>query len=338
MGNAYNPTNDELDAFYTWIWDRDTWTEKQELNNNPLEAVISLHALPIPESSAGYKWSTGTDKYPLALGFLEAQDEGGTTLTASKVIGRYKKFEFGYVDIPRTYGDFRDFDREIYIFLPYIGFRQLRCDDVTAYKGYISTRVYLDYNIDLLSGDFVAEITIDKNVADRKLLYTFNGNMATVMPISATDKSRLQETRARALGGVGTTALGLGSAIALTGIGAPVGAIVGALGAGLAGAGTMMKALYDKANQNMASIQRSDALSGNIGALSPRTPYIIINSPIPYDANYMPYAGDTTNITIQLGQLSGYTRCKAVHVDTLGSATDSEKNEIESLLTSGVIL
>lgn len=351
MGNMYHPTNEELDKFYEWIWDRDTWHEKQELNANPLEAVISCHTLPLPQyvylpkTGGDSEWVTrswyDSDPIDVSLGFMTAKDmSSGDNLQSARVPYRYAKYSFGYVDIPRTYRDYRDFDREIYIFLPYIGFRQLRCDDVTAYKGYFSTRVYLDYVVDISTGDFVAEISIDRNTADRKLLYTFNGNMATVLPISATDKTALSSIRWSAIGKIGASALS--GAIAAGSLYFSGGTLTPIAGGALASAVANMysagKDAIRKGTDNTVAIQRSDSLSGSFGAMTPRTPYIVVTSNIAYDTNYAPFSGDSANVTIQLGQLKGFTQCKYVHVDTLNYITEEERKEIESLLTSGVIL
>lgn len=338
--NIYHPTQWEMNSFYGWLWDRDTWTDKQNMNSNPSECIISYHTLPLPDDLS---WFSST-KQSLVLGYLHAKTEGhyeaeGSEhdITSFTVPNRYVEYNFGRVTIPRTYKDYRDFDREIYIFLPYLGFRQLRCDDVTAYKSYMSVDVYLSYKIDIATGDFVAEISINKNVADKKVLYTFNGNMATEKPISATDKTRLAQARWSTLGGLGTTLLGTGLATA-GGLTGNLALTYTGLSAMVGGATTMFGGASNAANQNVVSVDRSGNLAGNFGAMGGKTPYIVINALIPFDTNYAPYSGDSTNVTVQIGQLSGFTRCKYVHVDTLASATTQEKEAIERMLLEGVIL
>ena len=59
----------------------------------------------------------------------------------------------------------------------------------------------------------------------------------------------------------------------------------------------------------------------------------INDKPTTYDSNI----GQTYNKSAQLGTLSGFTVVDEAHVEGL-SATETEKNEIESLLKEGVIL
>ena len=341
--NIYHPYVSDVSDFFTWLWDRDTWSDKQLLNSNPLEPIISLHTLPLPneipvdeEGTLQYWYTTAGELYrAIVLGFLTAQNlsaDPPTDITVPIVLNRVVRFCFGKVNIPRTYLDYRDYDREIYIYLPYIGFRQIRCDDITPYLNPLVVEhfaeLYLDYFIDIATGDFQAIISINKNYSDKKVLYMFNGNMAVQVPLSATDKTRLEQAKFNLFMGVGTTALSMATALF-----APTRGLLGAA-AGLASIANSVNTIE---NQNVISVDRCGSLTTNFGALSPKTPYVVINSPIGYDTAHEPYCGDSSYCTVKLGTLKGFAKCKFVHVDTLTSASLEERNGIERALLEGII-
>lgn len=351
--NIYHPHPAQVRKFFRWLWDRDTWTEKQSMNSDPLQSIISLHTLPLPDvvpyDDYGHSrhWYDNDDTHDkeIYLGYLKAldleqQSSDPDPIKSHIVHSRVCHYCLGHVTIERTYLDYRDYDREIYIYLPYVGFKQLRGDDVTPYLNPNRTRwyaeIFLDYYIDVVTGDFQAIISINKNDPDRKVLYTFSGNMAVTMPVCATDKMILEQARWNLLMSFGKTALGFGGAIAATAMGMPQLAF-GAGAMGLSGAGGILNNLNTIQNQNVVEVERCGAFAGSYGALAPKTPYVVINSPIGYDTAYEPYSGDSANVTIKLGLLKGFVRCKYVHVDTLASATLYEKNEIEMALLEGVI-
>ena len=323
------------------------------MNSDPMQAIVSLHTLPLPnqvtyndngDKRYWYNHDDGHDE-PIVLGYLtaldmEQQSPDPDPITSHVINNRICHYCLGHVTIDRTYLDYRDYDREIYIYLPYVGFKQLRCDDITPYLNPNRTKwyaeVYLDYYIDVLSGDFQAIISINKNDPDRKVLYTFNGNMAVTVPLCATDKTRLEQARWNLLSSFGKTVLGFGGAIGATAMGMPQ--LAFGLGAiGVSGASGLMDNINTIKNQNVVDVERCGSYAGSYGALAPKTPYIVINSPIGYDTTYEPYSGDSANITIKLGVLKGFVRCKYVHVDTLASVTLQERNEIERVLLEGVI-
>ena len=53
---------------------------------------------------------------------------------------------------------------------------------------------------------------------------------------------------------------------------------------------------------------------------------------------YAKYVGRPLQTNVKLNTLTGYTIVGAVHVEDLGVATDTEKQEIETQLKKGVII
>ena len=68
-----------------------------------------------------------------------------------------------------------------------------------------------------------------------------------------------------------------------------------------------------------------------------QTPFVIIERPrFSVPNKVQKYVGQTSNITMYLGDCKGFTAVEFVHLDGL-NATADEITEIESLLSKGVI-
>lgn len=225
-----------------------------------------------------------------------------TGCTGQPVQNQYMKFQCGSVNIPEYWNNANDYApyTKCEIFLPFIGFRDLDINEI------MGGSVSLSYGIDIFTGACVAMIGVMRDHVSQAL-YTFEGNCAVQQPVTGADYSRI-------VGGL----ISAGMGIATGGVGAVV---------GTAAALTSHKITYN----------RSGNISANAGACMPKTPYIIIKRPNAYDApNYRHYYGDPANWTVTLGQCSGYTRVKDVHIDSV-ACTDAEKAEIVTLLKQGVI-
>ena len=83
-------------------------------------------------------------------------------------------------------------------------------------------------------------------------------------------------------------------------------------------------------------VQMSGNFGGNTGICSNKKPYLIIERPVPnVPANYSAIKGNTSNVTVTLGNCSGFTQISDIQIKHI-SATDAEKEQILNLLTSGV--
>lgn len=87
-----------------------------------------------------------------------------------------------------------------------------------------------------------------------------------------------------------------------------------------------------------ANVVRSGSFQEGTGGMTIQSPYLIISIPkMDLPDNYGHYYGYPSNITFKIGSLSGYTEVASIHLDGF-NCTMSELDEIESLLTGGVIL
>ena len=186
------------------------------------------------------------------------------------------------------------------IYIPFCGYYNLDIDEIAGQT------INLTYNIDLTTGDCTAIISINGNTK-----YQFTGNMLLKVPVSGSSVN--------AIGQAGGLVAAIGGLI--TGN-------VAAVGAGLAAGISSSK----------QDIQRGGSLTGNTGFLASKVPTLFIKRPRQnYPAGYNKFVGYTSNITARLGDLSGYTKVREIHLEGIPATTD-ELQEIEDKLKVGVLI
>lgn len=67
------------------------------------------------------------------------------------------------------------------------------------------------------------------------------------------------------------------------------------------------------------------------------TPFILVNTKVPLEGDIVNYKGLPTNEIVKVGDVTGFIKYSSIHVDGM-TATDVEKDEIESLLMSGIFV
>ena len=240
-------------------------------------------------------------KQHIILGYLDSE------VSADVVTNQFVTVNCGSVTIPEFFGDARDYDNPyttVEAYLPFVGIVRLRTADI------IGGKVNIVYTVDLYSGACLCKIFVTK-LGAKQLLYNFSGNCSIQVPLTASDRTRLLS------GAMTGGAAGFAT-------GGPVGAVVGAVGGAFMG-GT--------------SIDRAGGFSANAGCMGVKIPYIIITRKYRYDAGgYNEFYGVPSNNTVTLGNCSGYTRVKSVHIESIPIATSDEKQMIETLLKQGVII
>lgn len=97
----------------------------------------------------------------------------------------------------------------------------------------------------------------------------------------------------------------------------------------------------DSGLNKLSGVHNAGNLKQNVGVLHPvKEPYVIIRRKKKFQSSEDYIAknqGLPSNVTQRLGDLQGYTRCKAVHVN-IPNATKEECDIIERYLKEGVIL
>ena len=221
------------------------------------------------------------------------------------VTKQYTEIDCGTVNVSELYGNATDYEpyTKVACYLPFVGIVPLKTDDVMGKK------VNIKYCVDVLTGTCLATITVTNLKGVTIAMYTFTGNCAVQLPLSGGNYS-----------GVIRGLVGMVGSVA-------VGGAIGAIGA----VGSALNSKLDVAH--------SGSIGSNAGAMGVRKPYLIITRAEPNEAlNYNKYYGFPSNQAVSLKSCLGYTRVKEVHVENINNATITEKNEIESLLKSGVII
>lgn len=229
-------------------------------------------------------------------------------VSAPVVTNQYTSIDCGSVIVPEAYKNALDYDyTNVSVYLPFIGIVPLNTHEV------MGSKISIHYRVDVLTGTCLATISVSRQ-SSNAVLYTFSGNCAVQIPLTSGNYGTLLTGLLSAVGGVAASVATGGAALpAVAGVGS---AIVNA----------------------RTNVSRTGNLGSNAGALGVRIPYLIITRPIAYDAaNYSNYYGYPANKTVTLSSLSGFTRCKSVHVEGL-PATEEEKTMIESLLKEGIIV
>lgn len=284
--SIYNPTQSQIDALGSYLWTENIIDLiSQFFKNNPLDAVISLHMIyTIPQ--------TGESRN-IILGYLNSG------VSAAIVTSQYVEVDCGDVSVTEFYRNALDYTgTTLQIYLPFIGFRNLKTQDV------MGARVNVHYTVDVYTGTCVAKIYVIKANA-RQLLYIYEGNCSVQIPLTAADRTRLI------------------SGLVTAGVSAYTGNPAGVVG-GIASIGN--------------NIERSGGYSGNAGAMNPKKPYIIVTRAIDAQASgYNSQYGYPLNKSGKLYNFRGYTRVQSVHVN-IYDATVDECKEIERMLKDGIII
>lgn len=290
----YNPSNSQLQSFGRWLWSDDIVTQIAQWINNPMTAIIGLHAIYCTPSTGGSQ--------SIKVGYL---DSG---VSAPVVTNQYATIDCGSVTIPEVYQNALDYDyTTVHIYLPFVGIVPLDTRDI------MGGTIHVIYRIDVLTGTCLAQLEVSRQNSNA-VLYAFSGNCAVQIPLTSGNYGQLLTGLLSAVGGVVAAAATGGAALpAVAGVGSAV-------------------------INSHANTQRSGNMGSNAGALGIRKPYLIIKRPIAYDATqYNNYYGFPANKTVMVGNLSGYTRFKQIHVENV-TATNDEKTMIESYMKTGVII
>ena len=313
--SVYVPTVAELASFASEIWSSSNVTRFNDIFPNGLTSgIVDCFTIPIqPDvTTAGYICMGG---------------EVLTITQAAILANRFKIVDFGNITLTEYFGAFADYtSTKIAIYLPYIGWEEL------APEMCINATINLQYKVDCLTGDFVAIITTNRTdkFAYQGVSYTFNGNCATRIPLTARTGAGTYDYVASAISGLTTVAGGLMS-------GNPV-----AVAGGIMSTANSMLSMNDK-----HTFALKGGFSGAKGQLTSQRPYLVINRPVMEDGrnnNYFNVCGAPSNDYATVGACATgaptYVKAFECVIDNanFAGATDSEKNKIYTLLKGGVIV
>lgn len=297
----WNPSQAQLSSLASFLWSTDFVDTIKKILQSPMDALISLALFPVTPPTDG--------THNISLGYI---DSG---VAARRVSDQFMTVQTSGLVVPHKYNSYLDYApyTKAEIFLPFIGFCPLNINDI------MGKSVDVTYNIDILSGVCTAIVH-----ANAQSLYSYSGNMAMFLPLSAGNWARMLTPIFGMVGGVTSLAAGIGGVMG----GAPL----------LSSTSMAVHGAESIGNMDGNSVSRSGGISGNAGIMGDYQPFIVVTRPIndkptTYDSNI----GQTYNKSARLGTLSGFTVIEEAHIEGM-NATDAEKQEIEQLLKEGVIL
>lgn len=224
-----------------------------------------------------------------------------TGVNGDKVSNNFAKQNIGSIAITEKYHNFLDYApyTNIIIYLPYVGFKEL---DTNLVMG---KTLSISYTVDIITGGCLCQIT-SNNVK----LYEFNGNMGIDIPITASNRAQVEA-------GYISSGIGIASSVA---------------------SGNIVGAVTSLINSAESQYHYASTSSPNpmCVASTNRTCYVILDRPTYQTLKSFNHTrGKKCYLTKTINTLKGYTICDE-HIDLSGiSATDSEKEELIKILSSG---
>ena len=219
------------------------------------------------------------------------------------VTKQYYRVDCGSLSIPATHGNYLDYEpfTEIRLFLPFIGFVSLSTADA------VGKTLDIVYHCDIITGQCVAYI---KDGTSGNVLYTYNGNTLQNLPMTGRNLPNMLTGILSASGIPTDMSKGL--------------SIGNAISSGVQGV--------------QGQYTRGGGINCTSGLMAPQRPYAIVTRRVPIvDANYNTYVGKPYFKTAQLSSVSGFTIVEQAQLTGV-IATQSELEEIDTLLKGGVIL
>lgn len=309
----YKPTKPQIQQFSDWLWTSITDSLSQQIKRlltNPLDGILFIATTHLsPPTSQGSKeikfCGIGSNVY---------------ALTIPKQFKSYDCGDFQFLTIDGSYSTKIDGDTDTFldyqpyskaeIYLPCIGYKELDINDV------IGSTIHLNYEVDWVSGACLAQLkfTRDKRKngdanLDHNILYEFQGNIYTNLPISASDWKSFYSNVLQVGGGLAS-------------------ALSGNIGQGIS------QAVSSIATQQV-SVQKSGNVAASYGYMGQQEIRIYITRPNPaIPTNYKSYKGYQSNKFYKLGDLSGYTEIdpETFWVGTKTNPTDGITEEEAKML------
>lgn len=301
----WHPSSDDLQNLGAFLYGATAQGTIASIIGNPINAIIQLTEWAVTPVD-------GPEKSPVICN-IAASD-----LKMPTIPNQFMQFDCGSITIPREYSDFRDYEpyTRLSLFLPFVGEVNISTNDCI-----LPHSIKVIYNLDFLSGAACAEVLVDGDVR-----YAYQAAMCAAVPVTSSDASRLLASL-------------IGAAVGTVG-----GGIMGGIVGGTAGSRMMASSLIGGVSDaamspiNGIQIQRTGSISANAGLLGEMKPYVLVTRPISYiPDSYESLIGRPYQTTAPLGSQTGFVKVREVHLDGI-TATEVEKEEINSLLKKGVII
>ena len=308
--HLYALTTAQIDDLFEFMYTNQTFEQwlGKFCAGDLSKSVVDIYRIPLNVLNSG------TDATAIKVGIVSCTDGQGGTV-AKEYFNRIFSTHFGSLTIYPEFEDQRDYEpiTRCKIFLPFSGFHDISIDDI------MGATISLDANVDLISGNGVYSLTVERDKM-KAILYTWTFNCRADFPITG----QLHRSFVDSLLGLSKVTTGLVTSGAA---GGAVGMVAG--GAAVMGAANLAKPIMYN--------------GGNLGAidgfLTMTKPFLLIDRPGYGEPEaFEEIMGRAANTNVVLGAIRGYTQVREVHVDGIDEATAWEKDEMTRLLKSGVIL
>lgn len=298
LWSVYHPTQQQVNDFGAWLWTDNIITQFVQAMNNPMDGIITLHKIFAQPVDSG----NGT----IVIGRLDSQ------VPTALVTQQYVSVDCGSVSVQEYFGNVFDYvGTQISIYLPFIGIQPLNVDDV------MRSTLNVVYKVDLFTGACLATIHVNRD-GYNPMMYQFTGVCSVEYPLTGGQHSSIIN------GFFGLMGAGVAAAAGPTGI----------IAAGATAIGVASSVNQMARTQNA----RSGAFGANAGAMGIKKPYLIISRPQTKVARQdTHYTGYSTNYTDKVSAFTGMVKARQVHVEGV-NATDTELEQIESLLKEGILV
>ena len=301
----YSPTVTQLNDFLQFIYTSPTAVADnfKKIWADPMQSIISFGIVPFSvnaPTSEEVKFCGVSAETPIYMNVVSSQ---------------YVQIDLGYKTLDKYWDGALDQNNytKIKLFLPFIGFIPLNADEV------IGATVTVKYNVDLLSGDCMAFVYVDKqdhfNIDIQGSIYSFKGNILCQCPLTGNGFAGLY-------GSILNTVTGVG------------GAIVSGNPASVAG-------IAKEVMGQKVDVQRSSSISANSGNLGEYSPFFVIERPIQsLAANFAQMIGYPSNTTQTLDSIHGYTLIdtNTFRTTAIPHISGDEALELLSIMNEGIIL
>lgn len=262
------------------------------------------------------------------------------TATGQYVRNNNKMITCGSFYMSRVYNDFRDYEIQLYVQLPYCGQHKL---EVARYLG---KTVTVKYAVDITTGSCTAFIY--SNIANGGGLVcmdSFDGYMASQRPIQAIDQTTYLSNVLGAVSNVGGNIASPITGKIDTAVQGVTGNVGGAISSGIMSTlGTPVDiaktgfSLY-QAKQAINDIPMSTrgGFAGCLGFFGNQQVRFITATPRSYKpSNMLTLIGAPSTTGANVGAFSGYLQCSAFQLANGFTGTSAEETEINTLMSQGV--
>lgn len=232
-------------------------------------------------------------------------------VTSRTVANPIQEIDMGYISIPEFMNNATDYSPYTYcrLYLPFVGFVSLSVDEI------MDSVIHLTYRINVVDGGCIAIVRVKRGNMNA-VLYQFPGNMSVQLPITSGNMTNIIASIAGVVASTAATVVTGGATAPLL-------------------AGSAANALGNA----KAKTEMLGNISGNVGELAEKQPYLILGRRNPYEAsNYSRYYGLPANVSTKLSSCSGFTKAKEVRLSNIPYASEAEKDEIIRILKQGIVI